>query len=403
LRLQLSLAAIACNNMQRRQPPMPLSASTARGTGAVVLAALALPGVWVAPARAELAPDQGLIAFKLLHYEDSQPGLKRVSVDSPSIYLLAPLTSQWALEGSLVVDSLSGATPRWQSAVSSASVMSDERKAGDVKVTRYFERSSYSVGLAHSTEHDYVSTALSLGGSWSSDDNNTTWNAGVAGTYDKINPTNGGQALVSNQRKKTAELIVGVTQALSSTDLVQLNLSHSLGRGYFSDPYKNFDERPRERSQTALLARWNHYLESDRSTLRGSYRYYNDSFGINAHTLQVEWVKPLGGALTLTPLLRLYSQSAASFYAKAVTDTFGLPIYPTLLPGQLNSGDQRLSAFGAITLGLKGEYRLDNAWTVDAKFETYQQRSNWRIGGAGSTGLDPFRATFVQFGASRKF
>jgi hypothetical protein len=42
-------------------------------------------------------------------------------------------------------------------------------------------------------------------------------------------------------------------------------------------------------------------------------------------------------------------------------------------------------------------------WTVDLKFERYEQRGTWRIGGAGSPGLAPFSARFVQWGLARTF
>ena len=178
-------------NIKKNTPRRPSAPAPQRGTaGAIVLAALALPGVWLAPAHAQ-APEKGVIAIKHLHYQDSQPGLKRITVNAPSVYVLAPIGSAWAVEGSLVVDSVSGATPRWQSAVSSASVQKEQRTAGDVKITRYFDRSSYAVGVSHSTENDYTSTALSLNGSWSTADNNTTWNIGVASSDDVIKPTSG--------------------------------------------------------------------------------------------------------------------------------------------------------------------------------------------------------------------
>jgi hypothetical protein len=373
------------------------------GAGSVVLAALALPGVWSETARAEGAPEKGNFAVKYLYYQDSQPGLKRITVNSPSVFVLAPVGKDWAIEGSLVLDTLSGATPRWQSAISSASRMSEERAAGDIKITRYFDRSSYSVGLSHSSEHDYVSTALSLNGSWSTADNNTTLNLGVGGSQDRINPTNGGFAGVTDEHKNSNDLIVGVTHALSKNDLVQANVTYSQGQGYFSDPYKTLDERPRIRKQAAMLARWNHFNEGDGSTVRASYRFYRDSYGIRAHTFQGEWVKPVSEQLKMTPLLRYYSQGAARFYTDAIYDVDGFPVFPPLTPGQLNSGDQRLSAFGAVTVGLKADYKLTPDWSVDGKVEAYEQRSNWRMGGQGSIGLDPFRAYFVQFGANYKF
>lgn len=380
------------------------AASPALGaSGAIVLAALALPGVWVPTAHAEGAPEKGAIAFKYLHYQDSQPGLKRITVDSPSVYILAPVGRDWAIEGSLVVDSLSGATPRWQTAVSSASVMREQRTAGDVKVTRYFDRSSYSVGFSNSAEHDYVSNAVSLNGNWSTADNNTTWSIGLAASDDTIKPTSGFVNNVGKRNKRSTEMLVGLTQALSSTDLVQVNLTLNAGEGFYSDPYKLLDTRPESRKQAAGLVRWNHHFEGDGSTLRSSYRYYRDSYGIKAHTVQFDWAKPLGDDLMLTPLLRYYSQNAARFYTQPEFDSSGQIVIPTVAPAGLGSGDQRLSAFGAVTVGLKADYKITADWSVDGKLEAYEQRTDWKLGGNSGQALDPFRATFVQFGARYRF
>jgi Protein of unknown function (DUF3570) len=382
-----------------------------RGMGSIVVAALALPGVWSAPAHAENAPEAGVISFKFLHYkEDKREGIDYsqfskyphpITVNSPSVYVLVPLGPSWAVEGTGVYDALSGASPRYHS-IGGASQMNDERKAVDMKVTHYRERSTYSLGVSHSSEHDYVSKALSAGASFSSEDNNTTWNVGLGHSNDSINATDGGVTTdIYGKSKKTNEFMVGVTQAMSTRDIAQVNLTYSSGKGYYSDPYKLFDMRPDKRQQVALLARWNHYFDGDGSTLRGSYRLYHDNFRINAHTLQLEWVKKATPDLTFTPLLRLYSQSAASFYLDPVYDNNGAPIgYDST---KLSSTDQRLSAFGAVTLGLKAEYKIDPQWSVDGKYEKYEQRGNWRIGGAGSPGLGPFGATFVQFGANYKF
>lgn len=368
--------------------------------GAIIAAALALPGV---VAHAESAPERGEVALKVLHYEDSQPGLRRITVNAPALYVLAPLSPKWAVEGSLVSDSVSGASPRYHTAVSGASRMSDLRRAGDVKVTRYEERSTYGVGLARSTEHDYDSTAVSFDASFSSEDNNRTWNLGVGYASDRIGSTNDATL---HERRHTAEFMVGLTQVMNANDIVQLNLTHNRGRGFFSDPYKELDNRPRERDQTIALARWNHHCASWGSTLRTSYRFYHDTFGIDAHTLGTEWVQPLGSRVKITPSLRLYSQSAASFYGDPVYDPdLGAP-YP---PGYdfdnppILSLDQRLAAFGAVTVGLKVAVQLTPDWSADVKAERYEQRASWHLGGSGSPGLAPFRATFVQVGVAHRF
>jgi hypothetical protein len=376
-------------------------ASRADKAGAIIAAALALPGVM---AHADSAPERGEVAVKYLHYQDSQPGLDRIKVSAPSIYVLAPLSPKWSVEGSVVADSVSGATPRYHSAISGATLhMSDERHAGDVKVTRYEDRSSYSLGLSKSKENDYDSTAASFSASFSSEDNNRTWNVGIGYASDKIGSHNDPTLA---ERKRTTEVIVGATQALTANDLVQVDFTLSNGRGYYSDPYKTPDVRPNKRDQAILLTRWNHYFSGLGSTLRTSYRYYHDSFGINAHTLGAEWVQLLGERFTLTPSLRLYSQSAASFYYDPVYDpSVGAPYPPGYFtnPPQFISPDQRLSAFGAVTVGLKAALRLTPDWSTDVKVERYEQRSHWRLGGNGSPGIDPFNATFVQFGVNKRF
>ncbi len=369
--------------------------------GAVIAAALALPGV---VAHAENAPEHGEIALKYLHYQDSQPGLQRIRVEAPSLYFLAPIGSHWSSEGSFVYDSVSGATPRYHTAISGATPhMSEERKAGDVKVTRYFERSYYGFGVSHSNERDYKSTAGSFDAGFTSDDANRTWNIGLGYAYDTVGSVNDSTL---HEHKRTTEALLGITQALTARDLVQLNATFSIGRGYYSDPYKEPDIRPPKRDEAVALARWNHHFSGAGATLRSSYRFYRDTFGIRAHTFGAEWVQHVGPMLLVTPSLRYYTQSAATFYFDPVYDPdVGAPYPPGYFtnPPTYISPDQRLSAFGAVTVGLKLALWLTPEWSTDVKAEHYEQRGSWRIGGTGSPGLDPFRATFFQVGVAKRF
>ena len=371
--------------------------------GAITLAAFALPGVMVSATHAESAPEEGVISAKLQGYKDSQPNLDRIKVYSPSLHVLAPIAGVWSVEGSLVQDNISGATPRWHTSVTGASRMNDRRVAADVKLTRYFDRAAIGVRYAYSDEHDYRSNAVAIDGRYFSADNNTTWVAGIGTSRDNINPVN---QIVENERKNVVEGMLGVVQALSKNDLAQFNLTYVRGRGYFNDPYKLVDERPRTKNQTIGLIRWNHFIESNSTTLRSSYRFYNDSFGVQAHTVALEWVIPLNERFIITPATRYYTQRQARFYFNPVYDPeIGEP-YPagySTNPPTYYSADARLSSYGAFTVGSKFEWRIDKLWSVDVKYELYQQRSSWRFGGGGSPGLQPFRAQFAQIGFSRRF
>lgn len=380
-------------------------------------------------AHAEDAPEQGVVSFKWSGYREAQassgtpevhrPGAngtrqplaaisaasgggigqggeyERIKVSTPSLYALVPLGRAWSVEGGATLDAVSGASPAYYSDMGGAGQMSDRRKAVDLKATRYFEHQSLSLGLAHSTETDYRSNALSLEGRWSSDDHNTTWNLGLGLNRDQIDPTNG---VIAQGRKTVRELQLGVTQALNPRDLLQVQLGYSLATGYLSDPYKLADTRPDRRTAETLQLRWNHALE--RGALRAGYRWYHDSFGIDAHTLDLAWAMPAWGAWSLTPALRYYSQGAASFYVDPPPGFF----YPGPAVVQpYFSADQRLSAFGALTVGGTLGWAVAPGWSADATLQLYRQSSGWRVGGTGSPGIVPLTALTVQLGVSHSF
>jgi hypothetical protein len=80
------------------------------------------------------------------------------------MYVLKPLSDTLVAEGSLVYDSMSGASPLYYNALSGASGLgvTDYRTAGDVKMTRYLDGAAVGVGAAVSSGRDYLSRALSL-------------------------------------------------------------------------------------------------------------------------------------------------------------------------------------------------------------------------------------------------
>ena len=118
------------------------------------------------------------------------------------------------------------------------------------------------------------------------------------------------------------------------------------------------------------------------------------------HTAEAVWVQPVADLWSLAPSLRYHSQGAARFYCDPSTDPTvfpacpGTPVYSTT--------DHRMSAFGAFTLGLKLAVHLHD-WTGDLKYERYTQKSDWRLGGKGSPGLDTLHADIVQVGVSKAF
>ena len=378
------------------------------GAASLLSAALALPGLAAGVAgtvsslipqttRAESAPETGLVSIKYLYYRDWQAGGNRMRVHAPSLHLLMPLQGRFALEGSFVFDTMSGASPLYHDTLSGASGIgvNEYRKAGDFKLTRYFEQVAVGAGFAYSTEKDYISRALSTDVRISSADNNTTLALGIGRSSDDISSEN---RVARGESKRTVDMMIGITQVLSATDIVQSNVTYARGRGYYNDPYKAVDVRPDTREQTAWLTRWNHHFPVLDATLRASARYYRDTFGIRAITLNTEWAQAYG-AWTLTPGVRYYTQSSADFY-------HGPPFPVGFRLGKPYSADARLSAFGALTGGVKIARTFADGWRADFKAEYYEQRNEWRrLVGASNGGADlkPMSAVFYQVGVSREF
>lgn len=366
------------------------------GAGALLLAAaMLLPishGV-----HAEGAPDRATLSLKYLDYLDSQPGADRVRIRAPMLMLSLPFKEEWLLNASYVNDTVSGASPRYHTRA--LTQLFDVRKAVTAAVTRFMPDRSFTIGTVWSSERDYDSSSLSATGSWYFDNKNTELNAGVGYTYDRINPTN---KLVVDERKKIIDLVAGVTQVLTRDDIVQLTLRRSSGTGYYSDPYKAFDERPGARDSNSFLVRWNHDWSRASGISRLTYRYYNDTFGIDAHTLGLEYVQFLPQGWSVMPLVRLHSQNNASFYVPADPAQGDRPTFPSP-DARYYTQDQRLSAFGAVTIGAKVSKRVNRDWVVDFKYEHYEQRSEWALQGQPDPSLAPFRAKSIQVGFSYQF
>jgi hypothetical protein len=380
------------------------------GNGALLAAALALPGVLPNVAQAQVTvPNATLVQFKYLYYKDYQASGDRMKVSSPALYMLAPISEDWVFEIGAVYDNISGASPYYHTVLSGASGrgIKDERSAGDITVTKYFGgRTAVALRAAYSSEDDYKSTAAGLTVRHATADQNTTFTVGVGYSSDDIFPTDGPQF---TEHKKTTDFVVGLTQVLSPNDVGQFNLYYAQQSGYLTDPYKAFwgiDNRPRSRDQWAALFRWNHYFEGADASLRSSYRYYSDDWKVKAHTFQFEWAQALKDGWTVIPSLRYTTQSSAEFYYDPVYDPLlGSPFPPGYLqnPNGYYTSDQRLSAFGGLTPGIKVAKAFGKGWLVDAKAEYYEQRGDWRLGGEGSPGLQNFKAQMYQVGVTKKF
>jgi hypothetical protein len=323
-------------------------------------------------------------------------------VQARSTFVTLPLPQNWALDATQTVDVISGASPSYYTDPRTFTSMHDVRRAQDVRLSWYPGLQKWSFGQSYSEENDYLSKGVSLSFMQASSDRNVSVEAGFSRNEDTINPVN---KLVTDQHKSTQDLLLSSTLVLTPSDIVQISWTLSSAKGYLSDPYKFFDVRPEHRQSHALSARWNHRLEAHDATVRLATRFHQDSFGVRSFMTQTEYSQAMGDGWYLTPLIRFYSQSQASFFSPPDP---AKPTQPQIPQGvQLGitplSFDQRLAAFGAVTAGIKIEKRLASQTTLDLRWDHYVQSNRWGVMQSGTQGLADFKVTMVQVGISHKF
>lgn len=338
----------------------------------------------------------------------------RVSVETQGVYATKDLTPNTRLKVEGVLDALAGATPNGQPAPTGSDQvplarLTERRKAWSADVAHQFSRTNVALGAANSRESDYVSTGVSLNTLTDFNQKNTTLLVGFAGTADEI------KVFYQTARadKRTRDVIVGVTQLLSPHSSLTANLSWGRQTGYLSDPYKlvqktteivpglslplTFAEnRPGERDKWILLLNFKQAFPERSGTLDATYRFYHDSYGTDAHTVDLAWFQRLGERVILRPGLRYYDQTAADFYFYRLDSTNVVPASGApRLQGPFYSSDYRLSAMRSTTAGLKVIWTVTESLQVDAAWEWYELR--------GRDGVTPqsayTRARIVTLGA----
>jgi hypothetical protein len=289
-----------------------------------------------------------------------------------------------------VLDSIAGATPTGQPPTTPGGPVplahvTDRRKAWSADFSRQFSRTNAAIGFANSRENDYVSDGWSLNTLTDFNQKNTTLLLGIAGTNDDIR--------VFFQRdwvkKRTNDVVIGVTQLLNPLTSVTVNASYGRSTGFHADPYRvilqnvevepgvflplTFGEnRPDERDKWAGFASINRAFPQANGAAEASYRLFHDSFGTTAHTLEIAWFQKFGERFTLRPSFRFYDQTEADFYR---IDLLGTGIVPGERPnpaGPFYSADYRVSAFQSTTYGVKAVWMINTHWQLDAAYERYE-------------------------------
>jgi hypothetical protein len=291
-------------------------------------------------------------------------------------------------------DAISGASPTGARAptgsdqVPLASV-ADHRKEWEGNLARQFDAINVAVGLSESREHDYVSDGWSLNTLTNFNKMNTILLVGMSAHDDSV------ESFLSPERnyvqKHVFNGIAGLTQDLDPLTSVTLNLSWGRETGYLADQYKIVEKTeelapgsyfnlgyhenlPDTHDFGVLFASVNRAFPKTNGGLEVSYRYYADTYGVTANTVDAKWLQKIGRRFTLAPDLRLHEQGAASFYYYNLDDTNILPLHVPNPNGPTYTSDYRLSSLYSVSGGLELECSIGDGVRLEISYDHYLMR-----------------------------
>lgn len=261
-------------------------------------------------------------------------GKENVTAFEPTLFIAANVDEDTNIKANFVLDTWTAASDTaidGETGASGGGIGNQSRFGGQISYIKGDELNGHSYNLGISTEWDYRS--LSLGSSWTRSiaEDNFTFSLTPQIFFDQAKDFNLEAQTAADFKSRTIWSVdMSGTQLLTPNDLIQFGYTHIQMNGMLNsiagtvpletetvDPFGRIDEKmPSKRVRHALHSKWVHSM-SESSAFHLSYRYYQDDWDVQAHTL--EWGPRLSfnqEKYFFMPTIRYYDQTAAKFFAK---------------------------------------------------------------------------------------
>ncbi|MBI5660274.1 MAG: DUF3570 domain-containing protein [Nitrosomonadales bacterium] len=379
--------------------------------------------------HAEGAPEQlWRIDVGTMRYSEKD----RISVAEQNFRARRQLGEENALTVRADYDSVSGASPTGTTKIQTTSGASGTAYMARFQTTRAAVGVDWETSLSPDTHltlaGDHSSSKMNkssgIGATVARDFNqrNTTLIAGASYSVDTIDmeikteltPDSTAAVRAASEKKDQIDLQLGVSQVLARGTLLQLNFVHGHASGYMTNPHKLLsivhpltgetltyspltEKRPDTRYSNALYAQINQVLGT--GILYGGYRYFQDTWGIKAHTVDLKYRQPFTEKLYVQPHIRVYTQGAADFY-RSMLAAGETPAYA--------SADHRLAKLQTNSVGVKLGYKPTFGGELTARIEAIRQNGELHpqdaIGVQKAADLFPeLEATIFHIGYTKPF
>jgi hypothetical protein len=260
------------------------------------------------------------LAARLRHYEDT---VKLYDIDGKNRGDDSRRTTD------LGVDQITAASvDAIDTEVSSASRV-DQRAFADLTATRRGgERSTVSYTLGISNEYDYQSLSGAVGYTLDLNERNTTLAARLRHYEDTVKLYDIDGVNRGDEGRRTTDLALTLTQVLGPRTVGSIELDSTYQTGFLSTPFHEVALRPPGGGEVRVAER---LPDSRRRISLGlsldhafggsvvqklNYRFYDDNWGIRAHTIAAEthFRLPVATDTRVFPILRYHRQSASDYF-----------------------------------------------------------------------------------------
>jgi len=175
--------------------------------------------------------------------------------------------------------------------------------------------------------------------------------------WDDIEPLADDDTQTGPSTKTTLHMNAVATQVVSSTTMVRYGVEYNVVEGLQHNPYRNVyaggtnvpERHPEHRERRDAFVKLNRFFDN-RSSVRLSYRLYNDDWGIVSHELSSKLSQYITQGMFVRYQYRYYTQTPARFYRDEYLTTNGVDGYL--------SGDYRVGPLSAHLFGLSLNFDL---------------------------------------------
>lgn len=327
-----------------------------------------------AAAQATVLPDE---RADLLYHSYDGGG---VTIDGPSLLVRKSLGASVSVAANYYVDTVSSASidvvtngeqGRGIEAMSGATQYSEERKEHGLSAQYLVDRSTLSAGYSASKEGDYDAKTYSLGIDQSFFGDLTTLGFGVSFGQDVVGNNYDASYKRDLQRRKysisasqiiTKNLLASVSIDSATDQCLHLTEDQSC----LNNPYRQYRFKvgaedygwareiyPHTRNSDALGIRAIYRLPW-RASLRGEFRTFKDSWGVEAQNYELRYTHVYQENWILEGKIRIYDQkTGANFYS----DLFSQENAQNYM-----ARDKELSPFSSRVIGLGATYKMPKHW-----------------------------------------